>query len=692
MAHAELELILRGAGDGHAADLRFRAPESAGDADLALGVPVAFDLAALLAMANDWPAYGQALTAQLFAQPLMREAWATVRGFMQGANTLLRLRLRIDPGADALHALRWELLQDPLSGRFLCRSERVLFSRLLDTADMASLAAPAATALRALVAVANPSDLEEYNLSPVDVAGELARARAALGDLPTTLCAGPPHGQGATMEALLTALRAGYPLLTLVCHGSIVKGQPILWLEKADGSCDRVAGATLVQRIADLDPQQRPLLIILAACQTAGRDQYADVLAALGPQLARAGVGAVIGMQGNAPMAMIAALLPRLLAELRADGQIDAALALARAALPDDQPWWMPALFMRVRDGRLWAAGPPSTVSIPAPSRDTLSGLAHQLRDPRVREELAEFRAVFSTARDQIGLLNRYKELHDTLQELEKPFHVVDAADRGRLSYDPTAWSALYAQLADLHHFARTALAIMAEPRLVDELAWGAEQLRLASENLDQAQERLDLALLELALDRYRRVLNREMPRADTRLVACAGSLHLEEVTRALGYVQATLTVGPSELGARRELATLISTLDSLRVRLDVLVRDHHRWQEVDSELRRVAESLGGDASRLRLAWDELLWLTKPLFGGSGEAWAVALHALSDQIDQALADRAIAKIHWLFISYQSQATRHFSEVDKLLLATCNELRGVGETLDLILRTLDEGGI
>ena len=117
MAHAKLELILRVAGDSHAADLRFRAPDSRAESDLLLGAPVAFDLAELLAMANDWPAYGMALTAQLFAQPLIREAWATVRGFMQGANTLLRLRLHIDPGAEALHALRWELLQDPLSGR-----------------------------------------------------------------------------------------------------------------------------------------------------------------------------------------------------------------------------------------------------------------------------------------------------------------------------------------------------------------------------------------------------------------------------------------------------------------------------------------------------------------------------------------------------------------------------------------------
>jgi hypothetical protein len=41
------------------------APSSAGDSDLALGVPVALDPTKLLALSADWPAYGRALTDQL---------------------------------------------------------------------------------------------------------------------------------------------------------------------------------------------------------------------------------------------------------------------------------------------------------------------------------------------------------------------------------------------------------------------------------------------------------------------------------------------------------------------------------------------------------------------------------------------------------------------------------------------------
>jgi hypothetical protein len=211
----------------------------------------------------------------------------------------------------------------------------------------------------------------------------------------------------------------------------------------------------------------------------------------------------------------------------------------------------------------------------------------------------------------------------------------------------------------------------------------------MAVADLDSAQSQADVRRLDLAVGRCKRVLARELPRADSRLAACAGDLRLAQVTQALGAVQAALHDGAPELGALRTLATWITTLDGLNAQLEELVPSHRRWQAVDSELRRVAESLGGDPTELELAWGDLLLQTAPLFGGATEGWAAALNALSVQIDQALADGAIPQARRHFISYQSRATRRFMDVDKLLLATCNELRGAGDTLDLILRTLDE---
>ncbi|MEI6180520.1 MAG: hypothetical protein WCP31_07185 [Chloroflexales bacterium] len=83
----------------------------------------------------------------------------------------------------------------------------------------------------------------------------------------------------------------------------------------------------------------------------------------LGPRsgyLARAGVAAVLAMQGTVPVATVTRLLPALFRELGRDGVVDRALAAARVALAlhGDAAWWVPVLFLRGAEVRLWRATP----------------------------------------------------------------------------------------------------------------------------------------------------------------------------------------------------------------------------------------------------------------------------------------------------------------------------------------------
>ena len=695
MPHAELELTLRALGDGaYVADLRLRDPASRRESELALGVPAALKADELRLLASDAEAYGRALTAQVFSDQRLREGWIKATAPAEREGVAIRVRLRIDPSADALHTLRWETLHDPAADRRLCRSERVLFSRYLDAADLARVSQGQRPTLRALAAIANPPDLGAFNLAPVGVKAEQTRIAHALGAVPLTVLGRDVGQPPATLNGIIAALRDGdrYSVFYLVCHGSIVEGRSFLWLESEDERTGRVASDELVRRIADLPSTKRPLLIVLSACQSAGTSHEPDALRALGPALARAGVAAVLAMQGDMPVETTERLMPAFFKMLVADGQIDRALALARADLPADQPWWMPVLLMQVRDGRLWNDGTAtSVVAAPPALPDGLAELARQLRAPGVREKLAEFRTIFSAARDQIGLLNQYKALHDTLQALERPFNLV-ARDRRRLVENPAAWDELAQPLTELQEVARTALDLMADPRLADESAWGMQQLQLAGADLDMALSQSDPRCLDVAVGRYKRVLARELPRADSRLASCAGDLRLALVTQALGKVQAALVGNRPDLGALRELATWTATLAALKARLDTLVPTHHRWQAVDSELRGVAASLSGAPSDLELAWDDLLRQTTPLFGNVADEWATTLNTLGAQISAALSAGEIPQARRLFITYQSRATRRFGEVDKTLLATCNELREAGAALDLILRTLDEGNL
>ncbi len=159
-----------------------------------------------------------------------------------------------------------------------------------------------------------------------------------------------------TLENITRRLRDNYDILYLVAHGMLVEGEPWLFLEQADGATARVPGHALATCIREA--QQRPRLVVLASCQSAGAGvdptpETTGALSALGPRLAEAGVPAVIAMQGNVSIETVGQFMPVLFEELRRDGVIDRAVAAARSQVRQRPDWWMPVLFMRLRSGRI---------------------------------------------------------------------------------------------------------------------------------------------------------------------------------------------------------------------------------------------------------------------------------------------------------------------------------------------------
>lgn len=353
--YAELELGLsRLAALGEQAwsygvELRFTQPGS--DADVRIGgrqsSTCRFDAIRMAELALDPAAYGAALAEGLFAAPEVAEGFAHALTAAESLDVPLRLRLAIAGDAPELHALRWEVLRTP-AGAAIATSERVVLSRYLASADWQAVKLRPRGSLRALVAIAGPPELGKYRLAPIDVAAELARVQAELAGFEVVALAGP--GQ-ATAAAIVQHLREGFDVFYLVAHGTMTGGEAIVWLEDAQGGAARIRGADLVARIGEL--RQRPRLCVLASCQSAG-DGGEGVLAALGPGLARGGVAAVVAMQANLSMATAATLMPRFFAELGRDGQVDRALAVARAQVRDARDWWVPVLFSRLRSGRIW--------------------------------------------------------------------------------------------------------------------------------------------------------------------------------------------------------------------------------------------------------------------------------------------------------------------------------------------------
>ncbi|MEZ4660026.1 MAG: CHAT domain-containing protein [Caldilineaceae bacterium] len=333
-------------------ELRFRLPGSDGETDLLDGARplAALDMQTFRSLITDAAAYGRRLGQDLLADAVLAAGFAKAQFTARQQGVHLRVRLAIPPELAPLHALHWEKLTIPNEPLPLSHDETVLLSRYLTSPDPRPVALPKARDVRALVVIARPTNLTQYGLADIKVADELLAASSAL---QATQCTQLTDG-GATLDAIRDAIRGGHHVIYIVAHGQMKNAQPWICLAKANGEVEWVSGQDLAAMIGNLE--QLPKLVVLTSCASAGDGQTEDagVLAALGPLLVRAGVPAVIAMQGNVLQETAAQFMPVFFAELNRTGCIDQAVAIARSKVRKQSDWWAPALFMRLRSGLLF--------------------------------------------------------------------------------------------------------------------------------------------------------------------------------------------------------------------------------------------------------------------------------------------------------------------------------------------------
>ena len=369
MPFADLELNFVQFGAAWRVELRLITSDHDGDERLDFNVDppacVTIDQAALDAAATD-DEYGRLLGAMLFRDPRVLRLYQRARTRALGLRPSVPLRLQLS-GLDArLHALRWELVHDPIDERWISVCEDVHLSRHVSGPQVES---GDLDGLRSLVVIAGGDASKPYvvhgrPLAPIDVDDELRRAEIGLAGTQMTVLAAPGR---CTLDAIAAALRAGCDIFYLVCHGAMLPdrhgGPPraVIFLEDDTGAMTGVLAELLVERVAQLS-QSMPRLAVLASCKSAGHglDARADddgaLAAALGPRLAQVGVPAVVAMNGNVTMATVAAFMPTFFAQFRATGNVDAAVCEGRAAIQGRPDAWMPVLFTHLRPGRSWPA------------------------------------------------------------------------------------------------------------------------------------------------------------------------------------------------------------------------------------------------------------------------------------------------------------------------------------------------
>ena len=79
--------------------------------------------------------------------------------------------------------------------------------------------------------------------------------------------------------------------------------------------------------------------------------------------------------------------------------------------------------------------------------------------------------------------------------------------------------------------------------------------------------------------------------------------------------------------------------------------------------------------------------MARKLIEGHEEKWATDIDEVTNALGKAISDGIIVKTRRLFRRFRSQTGRRFRQVDLELLGLCHNLQKVGESLDLLLRTV-----
>ncbi len=293
----------------------------------------------------------------------------------------MRVRLCIDPNAADLHAYPWERLFMQWQGSAipLAASSLIPFSRFIPLEE-GQQEPIEDRPIRLLLAVSSPTRLPN-GLVHINVEEQLRSLTAAIStvpDLDVTVLPGHTELSDAyreelaglgfkvlpgstTLERLIEAAGKNH-IVHLLSHGTFDGKTASLFLEKEDGDFEKAIDTDITNEIASLS--QKPKLIYLSACDTANQTgaqaTSARPMVGLAPKLVQAGVPAVIAMQTQVEIETARKLAASFYAKVLESGEVDRALSEARFEIygPKSTEWWIPVLFLRLKNGRLFATDP----------------------------------------------------------------------------------------------------------------------------------------------------------------------------------------------------------------------------------------------------------------------------------------------------------------------------------------------
>ena len=321
----------------------------------------------------------------------------------------------------------------------------------------------------------------------------------------------------------------------------------------------------------------------------------------------------------------------------------------------------------------------------------SFGAIVRMLTRDDVRTAVVTFQTDFQAASQQIDQMNDFKQVHDLFQILETQYDLI-YRDQKRLPDDDMAWEDIAIAEPELQAKINDIVTLSKSETFGGSSQRWATQLETVKEKLQTAVDSDDLDALEDGVSLLARVLTRHPTRINAQLVAVASALRLDNLEKAITTISSSLAEADVAMDNMvEEVKSGKSALAGLDERLNSLVSEHHAWQSIDDEIRRVKAAVSqNNVEELEDAWYDLEPMTQELIDAHpGAEWTENLTKVMSDLAPAIEQQLNSKVRRLFMRYHTYVGHRFREVDLELLSLCTELQRVGEQIDLLLRQFNK---
>jgi hypothetical protein len=340
--------------------------------------------------------------------------------------------------------------------------------------------------------------------------------------------------------------------------------------------------------------------------------------------------------------------------------------------------------FYRVSDESMQLLKAPEQVQSRS-VRQGFDALMDLMQEPMVREIVAVFHTDFEIARERVGTLIFFKDLHDQLHTLQYKCYNLIVRDARSFPDNDLVRESLDDYQMTMREIVRTLHDIVARVAVDTlELAW-IEDLEEAANSFRSALDASDPQLLNRTIRLIDRVLTTQPVYINANLIATARTLPLPVLVATLRRLREQLVKLELDTAKMAQFESGVEALSTLSQQLNELLHEHDSWQDIERELRRIEASLRLDITELEMFWNDLKQKVEALCDISIEEWALALKKDGAVLHASLAVHEPVRVREAFWRYRRQAGDRFFRVDTELKRLCDRLRQFSDPFSDLLR-------